>query len=149
MRWSVFCFFFFTQHVITCILSTAPLYCMIDQINKLPEDGLKSSPNTSHYIENTWISQKIKIKLYFSYTLLKHKQILCAKCKVWAYKRCSKISNRDYHLKRNDTKYFCQSHTSNIVLPSSNKWLSKSNSKTIDDALDNTIIIPNNNKNDF
>ena len=94
---------------------------MIVQINKLPEDGLNSSPNTSHYTENTWISQKIKIKLYFSYTLLKHKQIFCAKCKVWAYKRCSKISNRDYHLKRNDTKYFCQSHTSNIVLPSSNK----------------------------
>ena len=43
---------------------------MIDQINKLLEDGLKSSPETSRYVENTWISQKIKIKLYFSYTLL-------------------------------------------------------------------------------
>ena len=31
---------------------------MIDQINELPEDGLKSSPETSRYIEN---SRKIKI----------------------------------------------------------------------------------------
>ena len=37
---------------------------MIDQINQLPEDGLKSSPETSHFIENTWFSgKKIKITL--------------------------------------------------------------------------------------
>ena len=54
-----FLFFFFTQHVITRISSRVPLYCIvIDQINKLPEDGLKSSPKTSRYIENTWISRK-------------------------------------------------------------------------------------------
>ena len=66
-----FIIFFFTQHVITRISSRVPLYCIvIDQINKLPEDGLKFSPERSRYIENTWISGKIKIKLYFSYTLL-------------------------------------------------------------------------------
>ena len=31
---------------------------MMDQINELSEDGLKSLPETSRYIENTWISQK-------------------------------------------------------------------------------------------
>ena len=31
---------------------------MIDQINELPEDGLKSSPETSCYIENKWIGRK-------------------------------------------------------------------------------------------
>ena len=42
------------------------MYCiMIDQINELPEDGLKSSPETLSYIENTWISQKIKISCTF------------------------------------------------------------------------------------
>ena len=68
-----FVLFFFTQHVITRISSRVPLYCIVvDQINKLPEDGLKSSPEMSRYTENTWISRKIKIKLYFSYTLLIH-----------------------------------------------------------------------------
>ena len=39
---------------------------MIDQINKLPEDGLKSSPETSRYTENKWISgEKNQNKLYF------------------------------------------------------------------------------------
>ena len=38
---------------------------MIDQINELPEDGLKSSPETSRYIENTWFSRKIKISCTF------------------------------------------------------------------------------------
>ena len=41
---------------------------MIDQINELPEDGLKSSPGTSRYMENTWFSWKIKISCTF-YTL--------------------------------------------------------------------------------
>ena len=31
---------------------------MIDQINELPEDGLKSSPETSRFTENKWISRK-------------------------------------------------------------------------------------------
>ena len=31
---------------------------MIDQINELSEDGLKSSPETSHFTENKWISRK-------------------------------------------------------------------------------------------
>ena len=66
-----FVLFFLTQHVITRISPRVPLYyIVIDQINKLPEDGLKSSPETLRYIENTWISRKIKIKLCFSYTLL-------------------------------------------------------------------------------
>ena len=38
---------------------------MIDQINELPEDGLKSSPEKSRYIENTWFSRKIKISCTF------------------------------------------------------------------------------------
>ena len=33
---------------------------MIDQINQLPEDGLKSLPETSRYIENTLFSRKIQ-----------------------------------------------------------------------------------------
>ena len=54
-----FLFFFFIQHVITRISSRVPLYCIvIDQINKLPEDGLKSSQETLRYIENTWICRK-------------------------------------------------------------------------------------------
>ena len=68
-----FVLFFFTHYVITRISSRIPLYCIvIDQIDKLPENGLKSWPETSHYIENTWISRKIKIKLYFSCTLLQY-----------------------------------------------------------------------------
>ena len=51
--------FFFTQYVITRISSRVPLYCIvIDQINKLPEDGPKSLRETS------WISQKINITPY-------------------------------------------------------------------------------------
>ena len=38
---------------------------MIDQINELPEDGLKSSPETSRYTENKWISRKNQSELYF------------------------------------------------------------------------------------
>ena len=38
---------------------------MIDQINELPEDGLKSSPETSRYTENKWICRKNHNKLYF------------------------------------------------------------------------------------
>ena len=61
-----FFYFFFTQHAITRISSRVSLYCiMIDQINELPEDGLKSSPETSRYIENTWFSRKIKISCTF------------------------------------------------------------------------------------
>ena len=38
---------------------------MIDQINELSEDGLKSSPETSHFTENKWISRRNQNKLYF------------------------------------------------------------------------------------
>ena len=38
---------------------------MADQINELPEDRLKSSPKTSRYTENKWISRKNQNKLYF------------------------------------------------------------------------------------
>ena len=38
---------------------------MIDQINELSEDGLESSPETSHYTENKWICWKNHNKLYF------------------------------------------------------------------------------------
>ena len=42
---------------------------MIDQINELSEDVLKSSPEASRYTENKWLVEKIKIS-YTSYTLL-------------------------------------------------------------------------------
>ena len=38
---------------------------MIDQINGVPEYGLKSSPETSNFRENTSISQKIKTSCTF------------------------------------------------------------------------------------
>ena len=40
---------------------------MIDQINELPKDGMKSSPETSRYTESKWISREKKNqnKLYF------------------------------------------------------------------------------------
>ena len=44
---------------------------MIDQINKLPEDGLKSSPETSRYTENKWISRKNQNELYFLHLMWK------------------------------------------------------------------------------
>ena len=34
---------------------------MIDKVNELPEDGLKSLPETLCYMENTCIGRKIKI----------------------------------------------------------------------------------------
>ena len=37
---------------------------MIDQINEWPEDGLKSSPEMSHFTENKWISQKNQNKYF-------------------------------------------------------------------------------------
>ena len=41
------------------------VFIMIDQINELPEDGLKSSPEISRYTENKWISGQSQNKLYF------------------------------------------------------------------------------------
>ena len=60
---SLFCLFFFTQHAITRISSRVSLYfIMVDQINELPEDELKSSPETwQKYMVQ---SKKLK-KLYF------------------------------------------------------------------------------------
>ena len=42
---------------------------MINQINELPEDGLKSSPETLHFTENKWISRKNQNKLYFLHVI--------------------------------------------------------------------------------
>ena len=39
---------------------------MIDQINELPEDELKCSPETSRYTENKWINRKNQNYIYFS-----------------------------------------------------------------------------------
>ena len=48
--------------MISRISSRVPLYCIvIDQINKLPEDGLKPSRETSRYIENSWKAVFLKI----------------------------------------------------------------------------------------
>ena len=45
---------------------------MIDQISELPEDGLKSLPETSLFTENKWISRKKnQNKLYFLH-LIEH-----------------------------------------------------------------------------
>ena len=48
---------------------------MIDQITELPEDGLKSSPETLRYTENKWISRKINMSLilvrFFPVSILK------------------------------------------------------------------------------
>ena len=38
---------------------------MIHQINELPEEGLKSSPEILRFTENKWISGKNQNKLYF------------------------------------------------------------------------------------
>ena len=43
---------------------------MIDQINELPEDGLKSSPEASRFTENKWISPKNQNKLYLLHLIL-------------------------------------------------------------------------------
>ena len=45
---------------------------MIDQISELPEDGLKSLPETSPFTENKWISRKKnQNKLHFLH-LIEH-----------------------------------------------------------------------------
>ena len=41
------------------------MFIMIDQINELPEDGLKSASETSGFTENQWINRKNQNKLYF------------------------------------------------------------------------------------
>ena len=38
---------------------------MIDQVNELLQDGLKSLPKTLRYTENKWICRKNQNKLYF------------------------------------------------------------------------------------
>ena len=45
-------------------------YHFFDQINELPEDGLKSSPETSRFTENKWISQKNQNKFYFLHLMV-------------------------------------------------------------------------------
>ena len=54
---------------------------MIDQINELPEDGLKSLPETSRYIEK-WISQKNQNKLYFLHLIDILNDLLLAQMKT-------------------------------------------------------------------
>ena len=41
------------------------VFIMVDQINDLPEDELKSLPETSRYTENKWICRKNQNELYF------------------------------------------------------------------------------------
>ena len=41
------------------------VFIMIDQINELSEDWLKSLPEASHHTENKWIRRKNENKLYF------------------------------------------------------------------------------------
>ena len=48
---------------------------MTDQINELPEDGMKSLPEISSYTENKWISRKNKNKLYFLHLI--HINTIC------------------------------------------------------------------------
>ena len=65
-NWKQLILIFFTNPFTFCIAQRfgqrlQPIY----QINKLPEDGLKSLPETSRYTENKWISWKNKNKLYF------------------------------------------------------------------------------------
>ena len=46
---------------------------MIDQINELLEDELRSSPETLRYTESKWISGKHQNKLYFLDLINYHK----------------------------------------------------------------------------
>ena len=55
---------------------------MTDQINELPEDGLKPSPETSHFTENKWISRKNQNKLYFLH-LIDILNDLSSLCRYW------------------------------------------------------------------
>ena len=75
----------------------------------------------------------------------------CANVKFGLIKDILKFFNKDFHLiKRNDTKYFCQSCANKInftIIFKTNDSLS--NSKTNDEAPDNTIITRNSNKNEF
>ena len=48
---------------------------MIDQINELSEDGLKSSPEMSRFTENKWISRENQNKLYFLHLIVSDIQI--------------------------------------------------------------------------
>ena len=52
---------------------------MIDQINELPEDGMKSSPETLRFTEYKWISRKKKNqnKLRFLYLLINDLLLTC------------------------------------------------------------------------
>ena len=51
---------------------------MIDQINELAEDGLKSSPETSRYTENKWVSRKNQNELYWWNAFAVKKLISCS-----------------------------------------------------------------------
>ena len=55
----------YSESELDCNFAIGIIVFMIDQINKLPADGLKSLPETLRYTENKWISQKNQNKLYF------------------------------------------------------------------------------------
>ena len=61
---------------------------MTDQINELPEDGLKSSPETSRYTENKWISRKNQNKLYFLHLIdiLNDLRLICRTTTSWLHR---------------------------------------------------------------
>ena len=61
---------------------------MIDQIKELPEDGLKSSLETSRYTENKRINQKNQNKLYFLHLIDNLNDLLlimwvCGQVSIW------------------------------------------------------------------
>ena len=56
-------FHFISFHLILIFHLGIIVFIMIDQINELPKDGLKSSPETSCYTENKWISRKNQNKV--------------------------------------------------------------------------------------
>ena len=79
---------------------------MIDQINKLPKDGLKSSPETSRYTENKWISRKNQNKLYFLHLIEKRKlsydikksQEAKQKCNEQLQRKAAEYDSQIFHL---------------------------------------------------
>ena len=80
---------------------------MIDQINELPKDGVKSLPETLCYIENKWISQKNQNKLYFLHLIDILNDLLLI------YRTASEIpfldcSNLAINLKNNTDATICQ-----------------------------------------
>ena len=74
---------------------------MIDQINELPEDGLKSSLETSRFTENKWISRKNENKLYFVHLIDILNDLLLTLQIIVTLERCVKSRRKqvNYHVK--------------------------------------------------